>query len=194
MTRMGKVCEGEERTALYRFYDASEKLLYVGITNDPWRRWRQHVQEKPWYPQVKHQAVTWYDGRIAAEKAERVAIRCEHPQFNIAGAVRPVTQETAAKPVPQPPPVAEPQQAAEPSESPAPDRRSRTLLALLICAAWSFLPSMPGMPSWDTPWGIAIASSTVIPVTMYLLICVASSIHRFGRWLDQTFTPNGSMP
>lgn len=83
------ISSGESRTALYRFYDACENVLYIGITNDPWRRWRDHVQAKPWYPQVKHQAVTWYETEAEARWAETVAIRTEHPQFNIAGAIRP---------------------------------------------------------------------------------------------------------
>ena len=57
------ICAGEERHALYRFYDAREELLYVGITDEPWRRWREHVRTKPWYPRVKHQAITWYEDK-----------------------------------------------------------------------------------------------------------------------------------
>src|SRR5260370_1126197 len=135
------ISASEQRTALYRFYDATENLLYVGITNDPWRRWRQHVQEKSWYPQVKHQAVTWYDSRIAAEVAEHVAIRCERPRFNVAGAVRPVAVEVPAEPAPQPsPPAAGPAAAdlvvadpePEPAEPVALDHRRRTLTVLLV--------------------------------------------------------------
>lgn len=84
-----QVCNGETRTALYRFYDAHENLLYVGISNDPWRRWREHVYDKAWYPQVKHQAVTWYDTEPEAARAELGAIRAEGPRFNVAGALRP---------------------------------------------------------------------------------------------------------
>lgn len=178
---------GEQRTALYRFYDADERLLYVGITNDPWRRWRQHVLEKSWYPQVKHQAVTWYDDRTAAEVAEYVAIRCERPRFNIAGAVRPVAVEIPAEVIPDPVPEPEPPVA----ESPDPDRvRYRTLRTVLICIAWAFLPSMPGLPSWRNPAMIALVISTIIPVLTFMLICAAPGIHRFGRWLDCTFTVN----
>jgi len=42
------ICAGEGRHALYRFYDDRENLLYVGITDDPWRRWREHVLTQPW--------------------------------------------------------------------------------------------------------------------------------------------------
>jgi predicted GIY-YIG superfamily endonuclease len=183
------ISASEQRTALYRFYDASENLLYVGITNDPWRRWRQHVQEKSWYPQVKHQAVTWYDSRIRAEVAEQVAIRCEHPRFNIAGALRPVPDEASAEPAPDPSPVDEAEAAHPepgPAETPTPDRRRRTFIVLLVCGAWAFLPQDPGMPSWHTPWMKALIISTVIPVLIYMLVAAAPSIQRFGRWLSRT--------
>lgn len=203
----------EERTALYRFYDVNERLLYVGITDDPWRRWREHVREKSWYPQVKHQAVTWYDDRMAADIAETVAIRRENPLFNIAGAVRsakpalppplpvvrrPVPEpepepepEPVPEPEPEPKPAPEPGPALEPAESLAPNRGARTLFVILICTAWAFLPSMPGMPhSWHSPLGMALFCSTAIPVTAYTLIVAAPSIHRFGRWLDRTFGPS----
>lgn len=185
---------GEQRTALYRFYDADERLLYVGITNDPWRRWRQHVQEKAWYPQVKHQAVTWYDSRITAEMAERVAIRHERPCFNIAGAVRPVEEEAPEMPEEEASAddlalAAEP----EPAKSVDPElNRRRTALAVAVRIAWAFLPSMPGLPSWRNPAMVALVVSTIIPVLAFTLICAASGMHRFGYWLDRTFSFYGT--
>lgn len=67
----------------------------------------------------------------------------------------------------------------------------RTLLVILVCAAWAFLPSFPGMPKdWHSPWMIALIASTAIPVTAVFLIAFAPKIHRFGRWLDSTFGPD----
>jgi hypothetical protein len=85
------------RTALYRFYDRREALLYVGISNDPRRRQSEH-KTKPWYPQVRHQAVTWYDTEREARAAEDRAIRKECPEFNVAGAVRPARARFAIHP------------------------------------------------------------------------------------------------
>ena len=81
--------KAKTRTALYRFYDAHGMLLYVGITNSPGRRWQQHMEQKSWYPQVRHQAVTWYGGEREARRVETRAIHAERPKFNIVGAVRP---------------------------------------------------------------------------------------------------------
>jgi hypothetical protein len=86
------------RTALYRFYDHREALLYVGISNDPWRRRAEHAQAKPWYPRVRHQAVSWYDTEREARAAEIRAIRKECPEFNVAGAVRPSPSRFAIHP------------------------------------------------------------------------------------------------
>lgn len=204
MTGMPTHCAAEERTALYRFYDERETLLYVGITCDPWRRWREHVRDKWWYPQVKHQAVTWYESRPEAEVAEWWAIRREHPNFNIAGAVRPVADEVPAspaplpavrRPVPDPGPVPEPdpgpvpEPASEPAESPDPERGIRTLIVITACIAWALLPSALGMPH-SSPWGIALLASTVIPVTVFMLIFAAPGVRRLGCWLDRNFGPS----
>jgi len=189
------ISAGEHRTALYRFYDADEQLLYVGITSDPWRRWRQHVLEKAWYPQVKHQAVTWYDSRIRAELAEQSAIRCERPRFNIAGAVRPVADEVSPEPAPEPAPGPLPAAAPPvPPLVPVPaDHRRRTFVVLMICFNWALLPSMPGMPhSWHSPGMQMLAWSTIVPVLLFFLIAGARPMQQFGGWLDRTFTTRGA--
>lgn len=41
--------DGLTRTALYRLYDDSGTLLYVGITNDIDIRWKTHGRHKPWW-------------------------------------------------------------------------------------------------------------------------------------------------
>jgi len=72
-----------ERTALYRLFDDDESLLYVGISQDPTVRWRQHVGNKPWASQVVMRVIEWYESRSAALLAEIRAIRTEHPLHNI---------------------------------------------------------------------------------------------------------------
>lgn len=73
------------RTALYRLFDESGRLLYIGVSHKPDVRWGQHSEEKDWWPQVDKRAVEWHDSRKAAERAELLAIAKEHPVFNVVG-------------------------------------------------------------------------------------------------------------
>lgn len=171
---MGQHCTGERRTALYRFYDDRENLLYIGISNNPWRRWREHVG-KPWYLQVKHQSVTWYDTGWQARKAETRAIRDEHPRFNIAGAVRPPEASLRFDPVFQ------------------------------VCAFWACIPGLLGIASLVVGvaapsatgffyvhllgWAMVVTfCSLPIPVGALALTLSSAQVHRFGRWLDLNFS------
>lgn len=72
----------DARTALYRLYGASDRLLYVGITDNPNRRWTQHATDKPWWPEVTRKALAWLDTREDAAAAETAAIRGEKPVHN----------------------------------------------------------------------------------------------------------------
>lgn len=71
------------RTALYRFYDADERLLYVGIANNPEQRWKAHARTADWWPQAARKSVEWFDSRPAAAAAETRAISAEAPTHNI---------------------------------------------------------------------------------------------------------------
>jgi hypothetical protein len=71
-----------ERTALYRLFDTGGRLLYVGISNDPGFRWKQHQSVKPWWRQVADKQVAWYDTRVLAFQAEALAIHTESPVHN----------------------------------------------------------------------------------------------------------------
>lgn len=73
-------------TALYRLYDAAERLLYVGISTQPEIRWTQHATDKPWWSLVRGRKVEWHPDRAAAENAEHAAIQAEDPLYNAAGA------------------------------------------------------------------------------------------------------------
>lgn len=67
---------------LYRFYDESERLLYVGITNDPRARFFQHRASKDWWGDIAVRELTYWPSREALEEAEREAIRVEDPVHN----------------------------------------------------------------------------------------------------------------
>jgi predicted GIY-YIG superfamily endonuclease len=71
------------RTALYRLYDSADALLYVGIAEDPKKRWSEHAADKPWWSNVAQRDVEWFSARELAEAAERVAITSEAPLHNV---------------------------------------------------------------------------------------------------------------
>lgn len=70
-------------TFVYRLYSKSDVLLYVGITDNLRLRMTQHARTQPWWPQVANVEVEIYKSRRAAERAERRAIRNEHPIENV---------------------------------------------------------------------------------------------------------------
>lgn len=82
--------EGDE-TTLYRFYDAADVLLYVGITHDPRQRFYDH-RARPWWAATSNIRLERYPTRSEAIQAEDVAIRSEDPIFNRAGSLRPGPQ------------------------------------------------------------------------------------------------------
>jgi predicted GIY-YIG superfamily endonuclease len=66
-------------TALYRLYDAQDRLLYVGVTIDTKRRFGEHRREKSWWPEVVRKAIEWFPSRTLAQEAEATAVREEKP-------------------------------------------------------------------------------------------------------------------
>jgi predicted GIY-YIG superfamily endonuclease len=75
--------ETPEETALYRIFGVSDFLLYVGISNDFGRRWKQHAREQPWWDERRRLTVDeWFPFRSEAKAAERAAIKAEHPKYN----------------------------------------------------------------------------------------------------------------
>lgn len=72
------------RTAVYRLFDASDVLLYIGVTDNPDRRFASHEALKPWWPDVARKAIEWHDTRDLAEAAEDEAIQAEHALYNVA--------------------------------------------------------------------------------------------------------------
>jgi hypothetical protein len=75
-----------KRAAIYRLYDSSGALLYVGISKDPRSRWAGHAATKAWWPEVAHREIgTWFASVKEARTAEDAAIRSENPRYNIRG-------------------------------------------------------------------------------------------------------------
>ncbi len=76
----------ELRTALYRWFDADDVLLYIGITKWLAERTDQHDAGSSWFQFVARGTVDWSDDWAAAEEAEIAAIQAEEPLFNEAHA------------------------------------------------------------------------------------------------------------
>jgi hypothetical protein len=70
------------RTAVYRFFDKSGRLLYVGITHDTKVRFAAHAKDKTWWPAVSTREIVWCPTRRDAECEEVHAIATENPEHN----------------------------------------------------------------------------------------------------------------
>ena len=73
---------------VYRVYDQTSALLYIGSTNCLRNRICYHSKYSPWWsPSVEFIAEPC-DSLTAARHAEAVAISTEHPRWNIEGRSR----------------------------------------------------------------------------------------------------------
>ncbi|MET7429601.1 GIY-YIG nuclease family protein [Streptomyces flaveolus] len=70
------------RTSLYRLFDSEGRLLYIGISNNPEKRFNTHRWTKPWRQEIASYTAEWLDTREEAEAAEIEAIRSELPAYN----------------------------------------------------------------------------------------------------------------
>lgn len=81
--QMESEIDAEFPTALYRLYDASGQLLYVGVTANLRERFGQHASTKQWWGDVARRTVTWLETRDEALTAEAKAILTEAPRYNV---------------------------------------------------------------------------------------------------------------
>lgn len=72
----------ERPHALYRFFDPTGALLYIGITAALPTRLARHRDEKPWWCDVADIKVQHFPTRQAVLEAERKAIVAERPRHN----------------------------------------------------------------------------------------------------------------
>lgn len=73
----------DEETSLYRHWDDSGNLLYVGISIHPFIRLDQHRVSSHWFSSVVRVDIERFSCRDEAQKAERIAIASENPLHNI---------------------------------------------------------------------------------------------------------------
>ena len=69
-------------TTLYRFFDAQDVLLYVGITSVGPSRWSDHERNREWWSLVVRVSIEQFPDRALAMVAERAAILAEQPAYN----------------------------------------------------------------------------------------------------------------
>jgi hypothetical protein len=69
-------------TALYRYFDDKDRLLYVGITDSLSSREHGHIRSSLWMQLVASSTVERHAVREDALVAERTAIKTERPLFN----------------------------------------------------------------------------------------------------------------
>lgn len=74
--------DSEQPTALYRWYDESHLLLYVGISDDLAGRVRGHIKSSSWMDFAVSSTIERHSTRTAALDAEETAIKAERPIFN----------------------------------------------------------------------------------------------------------------
>jgi predicted GIY-YIG superfamily endonuclease len=85
----------ERPHVLYRFFDAEDELLYVGITVGLRGRLAKHEVEKHWYGEIARISVEHFPSRDAVLAAEKAAIQAEKPQHNVQhNGVRPASSST----------------------------------------------------------------------------------------------------
>ena len=87
----------DERTALYRMFDASGALLYIGVSKDFGRRWKEHARTQPWWDDVQRQTADWFPSRRDAAEAEVAAIQAESPKYNVTHAIKPFSCTTPSR-------------------------------------------------------------------------------------------------
>ena len=68
---------------VYRMYDESDTLLYVGCTHELEERLAAHRRQKSWTARAVRVDVQQFDTRADALAAEEAAIRRERPRYNI---------------------------------------------------------------------------------------------------------------
>lgn len=79
------------KTYLYRCYDRSGALLYVGITDALGRRMAQHASGKPWWGDVADTTSTAFGTREQALWAEWAVITTCRPAHNVRVAIPPAS-------------------------------------------------------------------------------------------------------
>lgn len=74
-----------EKTHLYRHFDAAHNLLYVGVTCDTEARKAAHKTSSHWFSDVDTIEFVEFSDRESALNAEIIAIIQDRPKWNVIG-------------------------------------------------------------------------------------------------------------
>lgn len=67
---------------VYRLFDATDALLYVGCTVNPWVRLKEHRRMQPWWSEVVRDEIVWFSDINQAADTEAAVIHDESPAYN----------------------------------------------------------------------------------------------------------------
>jgi predicted GIY-YIG superfamily endonuclease len=70
---------------VYRVFDDTDRLIYVGASGDPFRRLDQHHTSSWWAYQLARVSMRVYPDKDAARIHEAASIGAEHPRWNRLG-------------------------------------------------------------------------------------------------------------
>jgi predicted GIY-YIG superfamily endonuclease len=70
------------KTSLYRYYDKRKRLLYIGISINPFKRLSQHKRDKSWEHLIHDIKIETFKTRKEAFIEEEKAIKSENPRWN----------------------------------------------------------------------------------------------------------------
>lgn len=85
------------RFVVYRYWDANNRLLYIGSTRNVAQRDTSHANGGSgawWYPLVARMRIELHPTREAVTEAERLAVEEETPAFNIRWTGRPFLDQS----------------------------------------------------------------------------------------------------
>ncbi len=74
---------GQVAHTVYRFFDADDELLWVGVTATRTRRFAQHREQREWWTEIVRAEFEHFGTRAEAEAAEREQIQTLHPRYNV---------------------------------------------------------------------------------------------------------------
>jgi hypothetical protein len=71
--------------SVYRFFDAVDRLLYVGCSDSLWQRFMSHAspssKSRAWWPLQRRHTIETFPSKAEAFRAETIAINTEKPLF-----------------------------------------------------------------------------------------------------------------